>query len=298
VPLKEGTPSATAEAMAGARAFGSSVYRREKILDDPLAEHFLAGRHRLIHRLVRLGVRPLNLAVASLYDWMLPGGIGYVLTRHRYFDDVVEEAVEGGARQLVLVGAGYDSRAFRQKALSKARVFEVDHPDTQARKKEIVRRLFGELPPNVDYVALNATQGDLRRLPDLGFDRRVRAVFVLEGFIWYMPPDVARAILRALVEISTPGSQVVFDYILPSVVDGSCVLEGAQAHRKYCARRGEPILSGIEPDQLGTYLRENGLSLLEDVGHEHLKARYTADSRRRIRIYPFLRIARASVGVH
>jgi len=88
---------------------------------------------------------------------------------------------------------------------------------------------------------------------------------------------------------------VVFDYILPSVVDGSCVLEGAQAHRKYCARRGEPILSGIAPEQLGAYLRENGLGLLDDVGDEDLKERYTADSPKRIRIYPFLRIARAEV---
>ena len=295
--MREGRPSATAEAMAAARAFGSCVYQREKILDDPLAGHFLAGSHWLIQRLVRLGIRPFNLGVASLYDWLLPGGIGWVLTRHRYFDDAVEEAVEGGARQVVLVGAGYDSRAFRQKALSKARVFEVDHPDTQARKKSIVRRLFGELPTNVDYVPLNATQGDLRRLPDLGFDRQARAVFLVEGFLWYMPPDVASAILRALVEISAPGSQVIFDYILPAVVDGSCLLEGARAHREYCTRRGEPILSGIEPEQLGAYLRENGLGLLDDVGHDVLEARYTAQSRRRIKIYPFLRIARARVGV-
>jgi O-methyltransferase involved in polyketide biosynthesis len=79
----------------------------------------------------------------------------------------------------VLVGAGYDSRAFRQKAL--------------------------------------------RRLPDLGFDRQLRSLFLLEGFLWYMPPDVASAILRALVAISANGSQVIFDYILPAVVDGSCI---------------------------------------------------------------------------
>ena len=290
--MREGRPSATAEAMAAARAFGSVVYR--PILDDPLAEHFLGAGRSWLHRSIRLGFGPFNSGLAALYDRLLPGGVGWVLTRHRYFDDAVVEAVGGGARQVVFVGAGYDSRAFRQEALSTVRVFEVDHPDTQARKKRIVRRLFGDLPKQVEYLALDATQGDLRRLPEYGFDRQARAAFVLEGFLWYMPPDVATAILRAIVEIAAPGSQVIFDYILPGVVDGSCVLEGAQAHRKYCARRGEPILSGIEPEMLASDLRENGLQLVDDVGHDILKARYAAHARRPIKIYPFLRIARAS----
>jgi methyltransferase (TIGR00027 family) len=293
--MKEGRPSATAEAMAAARAFGTVVYREDKILDDPLAEHFLGPRASRLHRVIRLGIGPLNRGLASLYERAVPGAIGWILTRHRYFDDAIDEAVRGGAKQVVFVGAGYDSRAFRQEALSAVKIFEVDHPDTQARKKKIVQRIFGELPKNVDYVSLNATQGDLRRLRGLGFDGGTRAVFVLEGFLWYMPPDVAREILRAIVEIAAPGSVVIFDYILPSVVDGSCELEGARAHRKYCARRGELILSGIEPEQLAGYLRESGLRLIDDVGHDILKERYTARSRRAIRIYPFLRIARAEV---
>jgi methyltransferase (TIGR00027 family) len=218
-----------------------------------------------------------------------------VLTRHRYFDDAIDEAVRSGAEQVVLIGAGYDSRAFRQKALSAIRVIEVDHPDTQARKKRIVREMFGELPANITYLALNATRGDLRQLSEHGFDGGKRAVFVIEGFLWYMPPEIARAILTTVVEIAAAGSQVIFDYILPSVVDGSCRLEGAQAHRRYCTRRGEAILWGIEPSQLAAYLGEIGLHVLDDVGHDDLRARYTAHGRRDIKIYPFLRIARAEV---
>jgi methyltransferase (TIGR00027 family) len=294
--MKEGTPSATAEAMAAARAFGSHIYEREHILDDPYAQRFLGPRFSQLYRLVRrVGVAPINLGLASIYDRMLPGSMGYVLTRHRYFDDAIDEAVRGGAKQVVFVGAGYDSRAFRQKALSEAKIFEIDHPDTQARKKRIVQEIFGNLPKNVSYLSLDATKGDLRQLPEHGFDRHSPALFVLEGFLWYMPPDIARAILAAIVAIATPGSQVIFDYILPSVVDGTCHLEGAQKHRAYCARRGEPILFGIDPAALAGYLRAIGLKLIDDVGHDTLKARYTAGSRRNIKVYPFLRIARATV---
>jgi methyltransferase (TIGR00027 family) len=282
--------------MAAARAIGSQVYGDVGILSDPFAQHFLGSRSKVLYGLVRrFGAASLNRALASVHDRMLPGSIGYVLTRHRYFDDAIDELVRQGVGQVVLMGAGYDSRAFRQQLLSRVRVFEVDHPDTQARKKRIVRQVFGHLPTNVTYLSLDATQGDLRTLAEHGFDRRVKAVFVLEGFLWYMPADVARAILAAIVEIAAPGSQVVFDFILPSVVDGSCLLEGAQEHRRYCARRGEPILFGIEPEKLGKFLRECGLGLVDDVGHDTLKTRYTAGRGRDVKIYPFLRIARAEV---
>lgn len=282
--------------MAAARAFGSHIYRKEHILDDPFAKHFLGRRFARLYRVVQgVAIGPLGLGLASIYDRILPGSVGWVLTRHRYFDDAIDEAVTAGAKQVVFVGAGYDSRAFRQKALASVRIFEIDHPDTQARKKEIVRRLFGELPKNVDYVSLNATKGDLRQLPDRGFDRAVKAVFVVEGFLWYMPPDVARDILRAIAEIAAPGSQIIFDHILPGVVDGSCTLEGAKKHHAYCARRGEPILWGIEPGELAGFLQPLGLRLIDDIDHDALTARYTAHSRRRIKIYPFLQIARAEV---
>ena len=294
--MKEGDPSDTAEAMAAARAFGSHVYREEAILEDQYAARFLGPGYAALYRVVRsLGLAPLDLGLASLYDRILPGSVGWVLTRHRYFDDAVAEAVRTGAEQIVLVGAGYDSRAFRQKEISGIPIIEVDHPDTQARKKRVVREIFGELPANVTYLALDATRGDLRKLPQHGFDRGKRAVFVVEGFLWYMPPRVARDILAALAEISAPGSLVIFDHILPSVVDGTCRLEGAEAHRRYCARRGEPILWGIEPAGLAAFLSEVGLRLVDDVGHADLRARYTARSRRDVKVYPFLRIARAEV---
>jgi len=295
--VKAGKPSDTAEAMAAARAIGAQLYRSEQILDDPYAPRFLGARYAALYRAIRrLGSERLNLGLASLYDWLLPGAIGWVLTRHRYIDDVIDGAVGQGVQQVVFVGAGYDSRAFRQEALARTAVLEIDHPATQARKQKILREMFGELPTRVRYLSLDATRGDLRQLPQHGFARGGRALFVLEGFIWYMPPEVAKSILAAIVEIAAPGSQVVFDYILPSVVDGSCGLEGAQKHRAYCARRGEPILFGVVPEELPAYLGAIGLRLVGDVGADELAARYTRGSRRPIKIYPFLRIATAEVG--
>jgi len=290
--VKEGTPSWTAEWMAALRACGSLLLEDE-ILADPFAKHFLSRRFSWLYSLARLGIGPLNRGLTSLGERLLPGTLGWVLTRHRYIDDGVDEAVRAGATQVVIVGAGYDSRALRLPALSAVRIFELDHPATQARKKEIVLRIFGDLPKHIDYVSWDARQRDLQQLPELGFDRDTKAVFVLEGFLWYMPPEVARATLRSIAQVAAPGSVVLFDYILPSVVDGTCTLEYAKETREQLAKRGEPVLSGIEPEHLASYLRENGLRLIEDVGHDRLRERYMRSNRRKIKIYEFLRIARA-----
>ncbi|HWO24079.1 MAG TPA: SAM-dependent methyltransferase [Kofleriaceae bacterium] len=290
--MKEGIPSSTAELMAVLRATGEFLQENE-ILVDPYAKHFLSKRFSWLHSLVRLGLRPLNRGITSLSERLNPGTLGWVLTRHRYLDDAIHEAMRAGATQVVIVGAGYDSRAFRLPALSAARIFELDHPATQARKKEIVRRIFGDLPKHINYVSWDAQQQDLQQLPELGFDRNTRAVFVLEGFLWYMSPEDARAILRSIAQVAAPGSVVIFDYILPSVVDGSCTLEFANKLREQLAQRGEPIRSGIEPEHLASYLRENGLRLVDDVGHDQLRERYMGRGGWKIKIYEFLRIARA-----
>ena len=203
--MKAGKPSATAEAMAAARALGTVIYRPEALLDDPYAERFLGPRFAMLHRLLRWsesgsesGSGPgssgwLGRRLVRFYDRKLPGALGWVLTRHRYFDDAIDEAMQRGVRQVVFLGAGYDSRALRRPALAGARIIEVDHPDTQARKLRILQRTLGELPRHVRYVPVNATRGDLRDLAEHGFDRPTPAVFVLEGFLWYMPPDVPPA---------------------------------------------------------------------------------------------------------
>jgi methyltransferase (TIGR00027 family) len=294
--MKVGRPSDTAEAMAAARAFGSHVYREEHILDDPFAQFFLNRRNKALFGLIRrIGGTALSSRMVSMYDRRVPGALGWVLTRHRFFDDIIEQSARSGVGQIVFVGAGYDSRAFRQQSLYDRRIFELDHPDTQSRKQRIVRRRLGGLPKNVDYIALNVTRGDLRELLAHGFDPRARALFVLEGFLWYVTPEVAGKLLRTIAAIAAPGSRVIFDYILPSVVDGSCELEGAQAHRAYCADRREPILSGIDPSELPRYLHEHGLRFVDDVDHQMLAKRYTRSSHRPIKIYPFLRIAVAEV---
>lgn len=295
--MKAGRPSDTAEAMAAARALGSHVYRDERILDDPFAQYFLSARHRALFGLLRrVSANALGSRVVSLYNRRVPGALGWVLTRHRYIDDSIEAAAQSGISQMVFLGAGYDSRALRQQALINRRIFELDHPDTQHRKQRIVRRRLGGLPDNVNYIALNATHGDVRELLAHGFDPRTPALFVLEGFIWYMPEAVACNVLRTIAAIAAPGTRLVFDYILPEVVDGSSVLEGAREHRAYCAERGEPVLFGIEPAALRDFLQDHGFRLLDDVGHEVL-VRYTRRSAKPINISQFLRIATAEVSM-
>lgn len=92
--------------------------------------------------------------------------------------------------QLVILGTGYDTRAYRIKGLKeKVKVFEVDHPGTQIIKKEKIREILGSLPEHVRYVSVDFEKERLgQRLIESRYDPSSKTLFVLEGLIYYIPP--------------------------------------------------------------------------------------------------------------
>lgn len=291
--METGTPSRTAEAIAAARAFGSHLYRSLGILDDPYAQYFL--RPKFYKRLVlvrRLSVGPGRSMFLRFYERKHPGALGWALCRHRYMDDLIKEAVGEGVSQVVLLGAGYDTRAFRLGLPNAVSILEIDHPATQAVKLKVIRNRFGQPPDNASYLPMDVTATNLRQVVGAaGFDARRPTLFVLEGFLWYLEPSVATEILRSIKWIAPSGSSLVADYVLPEVVEGGASASAdAQAHRELSRRWGEPILSGIEPTQLGAYLRDVDMRLTDDVGPDELASRYGAVS-----MHPYFRIMRAEI---
>lgn len=278
--------------MAAARAFGGHIYRHKRIVDDPLASEFLSPPiRRRLQSVRQFAIGPLRPAVGWFYNLQFPGALGWALARHRYIDDNISDSVSAGIRQLVLIGAGYDSRVFRLPALAQTSVLEIDHPNTQASKLRILRDLHGTLPPNVTYAGFDAATDDLATIWRNSLDTRNPTVVVLEGLLWYLPLEVGSRLLGTISSLIARGSLIIFDYILPSQVNGTCDLEGARQHRDFVSRVGEPIQSGIEPHDLPAYLRSVGLHLIDDVTAADLTQRYG-----RIKMHPFFHIARAAPG--
>ena len=108
-----------------------------------------------------------------------PGVIGFLTVRCRYIDDLLQECISSGIQQLVILGAGLDSRPYRFEALKgPVRTFEVDSPATQSAKLERLKSIFGTVPAQVTYVPIDFNSETLEKLFDYGFDTHLKTFFI------------------------------------------------------------------------------------------------------------------------
>jgi methyltransferase (TIGR00027 family) len=268
--------SRTATVVALWRARESSRSVTTRLFDDPLASAFLSRRLRWALRLSRLPV--IGHAVPwSLVDGHWAGSRGTVVARTRYIDDVLGEGLRGGVEQVVILGAGFDSRAYRIRGIERTRVFEVDHPLTQARKREVVTQRLGALPPHVTLVSIDFDTETL----DTGLQRAcyrgdARTFFICEGVTHYLAADAVDALFRYVAASAAVGSRMVFTYIHRAILTESSAFAGAAATLSTVRRGGEPYTFGFDPAELPRYLTARGLVLIEDVGASAFRERYLA----------------------
>src|SRR5262245_59327618 len=201
--------------------------------------------------------------------------------RTLYMDAALKRAAESGATQVVILGAGFDSRAYRfRDAYPKLRFFEVDLPPTSENKQRRVSQLLGKLPDNVRYAPIDFDRERLEDvLPRLGYDPKQRTFFLIEGVLMYVVDAGNSATFKFIRGNSAPGSVVVFDYLLRDVVEGRYEgYYGASSIAAAVARRGEPYVTGWMPDEAAAYLKRHGLVVVEDVGDADLVRRHLTGS--------------------
>jgi methyltransferase (TIGR00027 family) len=294
--MSQGTVSRTAEVVALYRAIESSRAPAARLFDDPFAPDFLDERFRWALRMSRLPV------VGAAFPWRLVDGHwagprGTVAVRTRYIDDLVGDAIRRGATQIVIFGAGFDCRAYRIPGIDQTRVFEVDQPTTQARKRDVVTRRLGAIPPHVALVPLDLTRDPLETvMRAAGYQRGIQTFFICEGLTHYLSASAVDAAFR-YVATSAAGSQMVFTYIHRRMLDGSAVFAGAANTLATVRRAGEPYTFGFEPADLPSYLSARGLHLVEDVDAAAYRQRYLVPrSRQREALTEYQRAALAEVA--
>jgi methyltransferase (TIGR00027 family) len=292
--MKEGKSSKTAEQMAISRAIESSKPEGERICYDPYAKDFLGPKYALpiYNRIMR------RIAVYVI-ERLFPGHHYYVVTRTRYIDDTVNACLDPTLKQLVVLGAGFDSRAYRFPALKNKRVFEVDHPDTQETKKGKVFKIFNSLPDNVTYVTVDFSRenpGD--KLMRSGYNNGMKSIFIWEGTTPYISVEAVDETLGFVSSNSGKNSVIIFDYILKSVLDGTCEFQGARNEFEKMAKTTEPLIFGIEADKIVSFLENRGFHNIKDVGSDYLRKTYFSQKyQMKRRIKPWWRITRATVGI-
>jgi methyltransferase (TIGR00027 family) len=281
--------SRTAEYIALYRALETTETRREPLFRDPFAHHLLTDSRA---RALRVANLPGMRGILERYaDYRAPGARTSAIGRTRFIDDVVRAEVAAGIRQVVILGAGYDSRAHRITELAKVPVYEVDRADTQAEKQKRIAGVAGARK-DVRYVPVDFQKDALTtRLADAGWRADRSSLFIWEGVTTYLEAAAVAVVLDMVGRVAS-GSAIVFTYVHRGVLDGSVRFEGADKIVRNVKALGEPWRFGLVPEQLEAYLADFGLTLEQDHGADEYRARYFGGAAH-FKGYAFYRIALA-----
>ena len=284
-----GRESRTAEYMAFFRALESRRPAAERLFVDPVADAFL---DRPLRAAVAAAALPgVGRVVPWALDRRIPGPRASAVARTRYIDDALRAAVAAGTEQVVILGAGYDSRAYRLPELRGVRVFEVDHPDTQSVKRQVLERRFGALAPHVTLVAVDFDREPLApAVATAGLQAGQRTFTIWEGVASYLTPAAVDATVRWTSDVAGPGSELVLTYVNRELIERTREFPHADAWVRSVERAGEPFVFGFTPDELVQYLAVRGWTLVDDLATPEALALYGLSA---ARVPSFYRIARA-----
>ena len=185
------------------------------------------------------------------------------LCRAAYAEKALKTAILTGTKQYVILGAGMDTFAFREPAfLSKYRVFEVDHPLTQADKRERIARAGWTVPDNLAFVPTDFTKGSLaERLIAAGFDPSAKSFFSWLGVTYYLSAEAIDTMLSALSSLCADGSTLVFDYPDENFFDAP--EKRVQNTIMMAKEGGEPMQSAFSYSELEKLLETHGFLIYE-----------------------------------
>lgn len=261
--MHESAPSRTALRVAMRRA-AHQLFDDPVVFADPLALRVLTGDEAAAVRSDPKWTERTSYAL---------GLRAFLAARGRLAEEELKEAVERGVGQCVVLGAGLDTLALRSPYGPALRIFEVDHPATQAWKRERLEAAGIEMPPWLVFAPVDFESGTLRDgLAQAGFDFGRPAFFSWLGVTQYLTADAVLSTL-ALAGSLPPGGGLVFDYAIdPRLLQGRTRL-AYEALAARVAAAGEPFSGGFDPALLAARLRESGFTHVQDLDAEALNAR-------------------------
>lgn len=249
---------------AGAKAFEYTLPENQRVIEDPYA-HYYSGQ---------VGTQ-MVAAMARINPAIRKG----IVLRARYFDDYSRRCLGDGLEQVVLLGAGYDSRYLRIKELHQIPVYELDLESTQKIKKTLTRRLLGRLPANVRYVSINfAIDSITDKLHTAGFDYQKRTLFIWEGVTLFLNQEIIFETLGRLAELRE-GNRVIFDFIPPELVDDETDYMGNRGLLKLCASINEPLTFGCSRERMKALLPTLGFNDINIVSMREANEQYSGSNR-------------------
>lgn len=249
--------------VAAGRALGAREADPAMRNPDWLAEKLIGPEE-----LALIQAHPIGAALGQALDtkpvYEAVGTAIMMLVRTKFIDEKLQQAIAGGARQFVILGAGFDTRAYRFAELLKdVRVFEVDSDATQSYKRRRAQATLGAPPANLTYVTIDFNRDKLMdALVRAGFDPAVKTFFTWEGVSMYVAEEGVRETLRAIAQ-SAPGSRLVMDYTTQGAMDFMIRFPESGSMTKVLREWGEPWVFGMPDGHEREFFEEAGFQPLE-----------------------------------
>ena len=257
------------------RAIETLKPEEARICDDPYADALMQGgfTYALLKWMIGTG----------LYDRMAPGAVSFVVGRERYIDDFLKTCLGEGLYQVVLLGAGYDTRPYRIPGMEKTRVFEIDQAATQEDKLKRLEKVIHPLPANVTFLPVDFnTQSLGERLKSAGYNENSKTLFIWQGVTYFLTTAGVESTLAFIANHSGPGSAVVFDYFYNEILRDPHRNE-VKAMQRTAHAFGEDYTFGIDHGQVEPFLSQRGFKDVTSVTMEDLKPVYfTGPNARRV----------------
>jgi methyltransferase (TIGR00027 family) len=262
--MQQGQASVTAIGAAGHRA-AHQVLERGFVFADPLALRILG--------------RDVDDVIALAKERPERRGLRlFIAMRSRFAEDSARRAIDRGVRQILVLGAGLDTFAYRLEQSHDLRVFELDHPATQAEKRRRLTEAQIAEPAHVAYVAHDFEGGSMTAsLEEAGFDPARRTFVLWLGVTPYLTEEALFATLSELGRLPG-GAEVVFDYANPPerVTDAIARARHEQMAERVAAS-GEPFRCYLDSSELHARARKLGFSEIEDLDRAALVGLYLPD---------------------
>lgn len=280
--MKEDKPSATAYLIARSTFFLS----RDPLMGGLVPEHSAELSRRFVHTRSRfaslldavVNSKPLRPLAALLERATIPGIKLHYALRKRYLEEIAREALRDELRQVVVIGAGFDTLTLRlHDAFSETNFFEVDHPATQ----RVKRRVVESQPPakrNLQFISLDLTHGNLEESLLASADYRSDAdtLFVAEGLLMYLTPAEIDLILQFIRHHSGRKSRLAFTFMETQSGGRIGFRQSSRAVDAWLRLRGERFKWGSHRARIGEFLSVRGFAVREIITSETLRNKYLA----------------------
>jgi methyltransferase (TIGR00027 family) len=235
--------------------------------DDFIAVKLLPGFVKLL----------IKLKILNLKSRISPKGIyPYVIARTIYLDSVFNHAIRNGYDQILIFGAGFDSRAIRLlKSNDNIKVYEIDTSHTlNAKSKQFRKRNIIKSKNNI-YIPIDFDKEDIRtKLDDSNFIKTKKTLFILEGLIMYLSPDTIDETFKLIDDYSAPKSIIVFDYVYASVLRREHKYFGESEIYGRVKKDNEKWTFGIEEGEIENFIKKINFTLIEHLDSNAIENKY------------------------